>query len=229
MRLDRYISQVTELSRSEVRSAIRAGRVSVDGSAIVQPAHQVAISASVLFDEQILAAPLPRYYMLNKPAGVVCATQDPSHRTVLDLLPQVRSDKLHIAGRLDIDSTGLVLITDDGQWSHRVTSPLKACGKTYRVELKSALSDADALQIEQGVTLHHEKKPTRPAVLQKLGETHLRLTITEGKYHQVKRMFAAVGNRVVALHRESIGALTLDEHLDPGAHRPLTPEEVDLF
>ena len=229
MRLDRYLSQVTELSRSEARSAIRAGRVSVDGRAIVRPAHQVDTAAAVLFDEQTLATPLPRYYMLNKPAGVVCATQDSSHRTVLDLLGQDRYDNLHIAGRLDIDATGLVLITDDGQWSHRVTSPVKACGKTYRVELKSALSDADALQIEQGVTLHHEKKPTRPATLQMLSENHLCLTITEGKYHQVKRMFASVGNRVVALHRESIGALTLDKQLAPGAHRSLTAEEVDLF
>lgn len=229
MRLDRYLSQVTELSRSEARSAIKSGRVWVDGVAVLQPAQHLDLPASVVFDAQVLDAPQPRYLMLNKPLGVVCATQDPSHRTVLDLLDLERLDKLHIAGRLDIDTTGLVLITDDGQWSHRITSPVRGCGKTYRVELNYPLSDADAMRIRQGVLLHQQQKPTRPASLQMLSETHLRLTISEGKYHQVKRMFAAVGNRVITLHRESIGALTLDQRLAPGEHRPLTPEELKLF
>jgi 16S rRNA pseudouridine516 synthase len=228
MRLDRYLSQVTDLSRSEARSAIRVGRVCIDGEAVRQASCQVDIHTPVMLDEHPLTPPLPRYFMLNKPAGVVCATEDPSHRTVLDLFHIVRPE-MHIAGRLDIDATGLVLVTDDGQWSHRITSPNKACGKTYRVVLADALRDQDAIRIQQGVHLHHEAKPTRPARLQMLGESLLRLTITEGKYHQVKRMFAAVGHRVLSLHRESIGALVLDQNLAAGAYRSLTPEEVEFF
>jgi 16S rRNA pseudouridine516 synthase len=167
--------------------------------------------------------------MVNKPAGVVCATQDPSHRTILELLQLPRSETLHIAGRLDIDATGLVLITDDGQWSHRITSPARRCSKTYLVELKHPLKEAQAETIRQGVSLRNESKPTRPADLQLVDQIHLRLTITEGKYHQVKRMFAAVGNRVVGLHRESIGALSLDESLSMGDYRSLNPIEIGLF
>jgi 16S rRNA pseudouridine516 synthase len=229
MRLDRYLCQVTDLSRSEARSAIRAGRVCVDGVAVRQASRQVNMHTPVVLDEYALTPPLPRYFMLNKPAGVVCATEDPSHRTALDLFDIVRPERLHIAGRLDIDATGLVLVTDDGQWSHRITSPNKACGKTYRVVLAEALRDQDVMRIRQGINLHREAKPTRPARLQMLGGSQLRLTITEGKYHQVKRMFAAVGNRVLSLHRESIGALVLDENLASGAYRSLTPEEVEFF
>ena len=229
MRLDRYLSQVTELSRSQARSAIRAGRVLVEGVAVNQPSRQVESQTAVVLDDLALRPPLPRYYMLNKPLGVVCATRDPSHRTVLDLLDTVGFGSLHIAGRLDIDASGLVLITDDGQWSHRITAPVRDCGKTYRVGLAEPLSEADAERLRQGVELRHESKPTRPAELQMLGESRLRLTITEGKYHQVKRMLAAVGNRVVSLHRESIGGLTLDEGLAEGEYRLLSQEEVALF
>ncbi|MEJ2622192.1 MAG: 16S rRNA pseudouridine(516) synthase RsuA [Candidatus Thiodiazotropha sp.] len=229
MRLDRYLSQITELSRSQSRQMIRVGRVSVDGLVVAQPAYQVEHSAQIRLDERLLESPLPRYYMVNKPAGVVCATQDPSHRTILDLLDLARPETLHIAGRLDIDATGLVLITDDGQWSHRITSPVRRCDKTYLVALKYPLEEAQAAAIRQGITLRSESKPTRPAVLQMVDETHLRLTITEGKYHQVKRMFAAVGNRVVGLHRQSIGSLILDENLSAGQYRALTQVEAKVF
>lgn len=229
MRLDRYLSQVTELSRSESRQMIRAGRVSVDGSAITQPAHQVDSTTQIHLDEQRLERPQPRYYMVNKPAGVVCATRDPSHRTILDLLDLGRPETLHIAGRLDIDATGLVLLTDDGQWSHRITSPGRSCGKTYLVTLKHPLQQEQAATLRQGVSLRNEEKPTRPADLQQLDEIRLRLTISEGRYHQVKRMFAAVGNRVVGLHRLSIGPLTLDERLSAGDYRALSQNEIDSF
>jgi 16S rRNA pseudouridine516 synthase len=208
---------------------IRVGRVSVDGVVVTQPAYQAEQSAQIRLDERLLEGPLPRYYMVNKPAGVVCATHDPSHRTILDLMDLIRPETLHIAGRLDMDATGLVLITDDGQWSHRITSPVRRRDKTYLVALKYPLKEAQAAAIRQGVALRSESKPTRPAELQTVDETHLRLTITEGKYHQVKRMFAAVGNRVVGLHRESIGSLTLDESLSAGQYRTLTKDEVKVF
>ena len=164
--------------------------------------------------------------MLNKPEGYVCSTDDPDHPTVLYFLDEPVAHKLHAAGRLDIDTTGLVLMTDDGQWSHRITSPRHHCEKTYRVTLESPVSDDTAEQFAKGVQLHNEKDLTKPAVLEILTPTDVRLTISEGRYHQVKRMFAAVGNHVVGLHRERIGAIELDPDLAPGEYRPLTEEEI---
>lgn len=229
MRLDRYLCQVTDLTRSQARTIIRGGRVSVDGAPVTQPARQVDTQAEVSLDQGLLAAPLPRYFMLNKPQGVVCATRDPSQRTVLDLFDEPRQGALHIAGRLDIDTSGLVLVTDDGRWSHRITAPSRHCAKTYHVTLAEPLTSAQALGLAGGILLKGEGKPTKPAIVEGLSPSELLLTITEGRYHQVKRMFAALGNRVVALHRVSIGGLSLDESLVPGAYRPLTALEIGLF
>ncbi len=157
----------------------------------------------------------PRYFMLNKPQGYVCSTDDPDHPTVLYFLDEPVAWKLHAAGRLDIDTTGLVLMTDDGQWSHRITSPRHHCEKTYLVTLESPVADDTAEQFAKGVQLHNEKDLTKPAVLEVITPTQVRLTISEGRYHQVKRMFAAVGNHVVELHRERIGGITLDADLAP--------------
>jgi 16S rRNA pseudouridine516 synthase len=168
----------------------------------------------------------PRYFMLNKPEGYVCSTDDPDHPTVLYFLDEPVAHKLHAAGRLDIDTTGLVLMTDDGQWSHRITSPRHHCEKTYLVTLESPVSDDTAEHFAKGVQLHNEKDLTKPAVLEVITPTEVRLTISEGRYHQVKRMFAAVGNHVVGLHRERIGAIELDPDLAPGEYRPLTEEEI---
>ena len=133
---------------------------------------------------------------------------------------------MHIAGRLDIDTTGLVLITTDGQWSHKITSPKKDCGKCYLVTLTDELDASLVETFAQGVELRNEDGLTKPAVLEIIDSHHARLTITEGKYHQVKRMFAAVGNKVVGLHRESVGKIVLDDDLAPGEWRYLTDEEV---
>ncbi len=168
----------------------------------------------------------PRYFMLNKPQGYVCSTEDPDHPTVLYFLDEPVAYKLHAAGRLDIDTTGLVLMTDDGQWSHRVTSPRHHCEKTYLVTLEHPLSDDTAQQFADGVQLYNEKSLTKPAQLDVIEPQRVRLTISEGRYHQVKRMFAAVGNRVIELHRERIGDITLDDDLAPGEYRPLTTEEI---
>ena len=137
--------------------------------------------------------------------------------------------KLQVVGRLDLDTTGLVLITDDGQWSHRITSPRHECAKTYRVWLADPIAPGTAELFAEVVLLRSEKEKTRPAQLEILGECEARLTIHEGKYHQVKRMFAAVGNKVIGLHREQIGALALDEALEPGEYRELSAAEVALF
>jgi 16S rRNA pseudouridine516 synthase len=136
---------------------------------------------------------------------------------------------LHIAGRLDLDATGLVLISDDGDWTHRVTSPRHEFPKTYRATLAEPLSETGAVQLTRGVLLRNEKRRCRPAVIERITETEIRITVTEGRYHQVKRMFAAAGNRVSALHRERIGTVALDTGLRAGESRALTEEEVDSF
>ncbi|MET0066708.1 MAG: pseudouridine synthase [Candidatus Thiodiazotropha sp.] len=229
LRLDRLLSNATALTRSQAHKVLRAGRVSVDGVTIRHGAFQVDPDAQVSIDGQLVAAPSQRYLMFNKPLGVVCATRDPSHRTVIDLLDVANPEGLHFAGRLDIDATGLVLITDDGQWSHRITAPSKKCSKIYRVGLVECITDADLARIRSGLLLRGETKLTAPAQAQRIDETQILLTITEGRYHQVKRLFAAVGNRVETLHRESIGDLTLDARLAPGEFRPLTQDELGLF
>jgi 16S rRNA pseudouridine516 synthase len=228
IRLDRFLSSATALSRSQAQKAIRGGRVRVDGVEVKQVAAPVSLDAAVSLDESAVAPPLPRYFMLNKPVGVVCATEDPSHRTAIDLLDQPNPAGLHFAGRLDIDATGLVLITDDGDWSHRIVSPTRHCEKRYRVALERNLSEGDIRRLEEGVLLRGEKRPTRAAKLRSVGSTEWQITITEGRYHQVKRMFAAVGNRVEALHREAIGGLVLDPQLKAGEYRALTGREVFL-
>jgi 16S rRNA pseudouridine516 synthase len=165
--------------------------------------------------------------MLHKPLGYISATIDNEHPTVLDLLDEPNKKALHIAGRLDIDTTGLVLITDDGPWNHRVTSPRHECEKTYYVTLASDLvADAEA-KLQAGILLNSETQLTKPATLERLYSNEVRLTISEGKYHQVKRMFAALDNRVTELHRERIGEIILDESLAEGEYRPLTAAEIN--
>jgi 16S rRNA pseudouridine516 synthase len=229
LRLDRYLSNATALTRSQAQRAIRGGRVSVDGAVVKQAARAVPLNAEVCLEGARIEPPLPRYFMLHKPQGVVCATEDPSHRTAIDLLDVPNPAGLHFAGRLDIDTTGLVLISDDGEWTHRITSPGRRCAKRYRVQLAERVGDSEVQRLREGVMLRSENRPTRPAEVERLGERELLLSIQEGRYHQVKRMLAALGQRVVGLHREAIGPLELDVRLPEGAYRALSEEEVALF
>lgn len=229
LRLDRLLARASGLSRSDAQRAIRRGEVRVDGVSLTDPAAHVPGDARIELAGVTLAATGPRYFMLHKPVGYVCATTDREHRTVLDLLDIPNKAGLHIAGRLDLDATGLVLITDDGDWSHRVTAPRHGIPKTYRVTLAAPLGAAAAAALRTGVALRGEARPCAPAELEVLGETEVRVTITEGRYHQVKRMFAAIGNHVVQLHRERIGELRLDPGLAAGAVRPLTASEIGYF
>ena len=227
MRLDKFISQQLGVSRAIAGREIRAQRITIDGEVVrdasfkLNPDHQVEFDGNPLNQQNG-----PRYFMLNKPQGYVCSTEDPDHPTVLYFLDVPVAHKLHAAGRLDIDTTGLVLMTDDGQWSHRITSPRHHCEKTYLVTLESPVADDTAEQFAHGVQLHNEKDLTKPARLDVITPTEVRLTISEGRYHQVKRMFAAVGNRVIGLHRERIGEIELDQDLEPGEYRPLTEQEI---
>ncbi|MCC3703191.1 16S rRNA pseudouridine(516) synthase RsuA [Rouxiella badensis] len=227
MRLDKFLSQQLGVSRALVARELRAKRVTVDGEVVKTGAFKLTPEMSVEFDGNVLEQITGhRYFMLNKPQGYVCSTDDPDHPTVLYFLEEPVAYKLHAAGRLDIDTTGLVLMTDDGQWSHRITSPKHHCEKTYLVTLEHPLADDTAEQFTAGVQLHNEDSLTKPAVLEQVSDRVVRLTISEGRYHQVKRMFAAVGNRVVELHRERIGEIVMDEDLEPGEYRPLTEEEI---
>jgi 16S rRNA pseudouridine516 synthase len=217
---------VTDYSRSEVKILLRSGRITIDEKRQRDASYKITEDTIVCLDGEPLRKAGHRYIMLNKPLGYVSATKDREHLTVIELLDEDNSDQLHIAGRLDIDTTGLVLITDDGQWSHRVTSPSRDCKKVYLLETTDPITQTMIERIEEGVELHNEKKPTLPATIVLVDEHTARLSIREGKYHQVKRMLAAVGNKVDVLHREQIGDIVLDDALMPGEYRYLTEQEV---
>lgn len=227
MRLDKFIAQQLGVSRAIAGRQIRASHITVDGEIVRDAAFKLLPEHEVEYEGNALAQQTgPRYFMLNKPQGYVCSTDDPDHPTILYFLDEPVAHKLHAAGRLDIDTTGLVLMTDDGQWSHRITSPRHHCEKTYLVDLESPVAEDTAERFAKGVQLHNEKDLTQPAQLEVITPTQVRLTISEGRYHQVKRMFAAVGNHVIGLHRERIGAITLDDDLASGEYRALTEEEI---
>lgn len=229
MRLDFYLSHVTSLARKASKIAASKGRVTVNGVVVKKANYTVQEGDQICLDETLLEWPSEGYYLLHKPAGYVCATEDPDHPTVIDLLPSHLGQDLKIVGRLDKDTTGLLLLTTDGQWLHRITSPRNACNKRYRIMLADPITDDALKQLEEGVMLHGEAQPTLPAVAERISECEIYLTIQEGKYHQVKRMMAAVGNKVEELHRDQIGPLCLDENVELGQFRVLTDDEVAYF
>ncbi|KMT65566.1 pseudouridine synthase [Catenovulum maritimum] len=233
MRLDKYLCESTEFTRKTAKMAIAAGDVEIDGVVVTNPATKVTAESHVQFRGADLGVVGLRYIMLNKPIDTICSTVDSEdYQSVLSLLEIEKPERLHIAGRLDADTTGMVLITDDGKWSHRVTSPKKACGKTYLAELAEPMDEAaqaEAIELfEQGFMLKSEDKPTLPAQLKFIHPDYAEVTVMEGRYHQVKRMFAAIGNKVTYLHRAQIGELDLAD-LEPCEWRYLTQDEVDLF
>ena len=227
MRLDRFLSSLPQLNRKQVRLLLVERRVRIDGQVVSDPHHDVREFSQVLLDEQVLqVGRAARYFMLHKPLGCVSATVDPQHPTVLDLLDEPDKDDLHLAGRLDYNTSGLMLITNDGQWSRRLTQPQTKLGKVYYVETEQVI---DAQYIEtfaSGIYFAFENLTTQPADLVLLGPRSARLTIIEGRYHQVKRMFGYFQNKVLRLHREQMGPLTLDPELSPGEYRSLTAEEI---
>ncbi|SEK20938.1 pseudouridine synthase [Halomonas daqiaonensis] len=232
MRLDRFLCETTDLTRSLAKKALHREEVLVEGRVVKNPATQVDDQSRVVWNGEHLALVGLRYVMLHKPEGVECSARRGLYPLVRELVDLPHVERLQTVGRLDVDTTGLVLLTDDGQWSHRVTSPKRRCGKVYRVMLDepldgAALDDAVA-RFAEGLLLDGEEKLTRPADLAMRSPCVAELTLFEGKYHQVKRMFAAIGHQVVALHRESIGPLSLGE-LAPGEWRELSEDEVALF
>lgn len=226
MRLDKFVTSVTDLSRSQAKQLIRDGSVAVAGRVVTDAGFDVAADAPVTLDGAPLRSAGFRYFMLNKPEGYVCANRDRRHPTVFELLAEDNIEALGVVGRLDIDTTGLVLITDDGQWSHRVVSPRAGCDKTYRLRTAEPIAPEAVRLFERGLFLKAEKQRLKPARLEIIDSCEARLTIAEGRYHQVKRMFGAIGNAVVRLHRERIGAIALDLALAEGGYRALSTEEV---
>ncbi len=225
LRLDKYLADCGVGTRSEVKKYLRAGRVSVDGSVCTKPETKIdPEQADVTFDGRHLRYRRFAYYMLHKPAGVITATEDTRHRTVLDLMEDVPDSNLSPVGRLDIDTEGLLLITNDGALAHGLLSPAKHVEKTYLCRLAAPATEQDAEAFAEGIVLEDGTR-CRPARCEILPDGAL-VTITEGKYHQVKRMWAARDNEVRYLKRLSMGPLILPDDLPSGAYRELTPEEL---
>ena len=226
-RLDKLLSDSGRFTRSEARNAVRAGRVRVNGVVVRKPEEKYdADTDRICADGELLSCSSFRYLMLYKPAGVLSATDDPRQPTVLNLLPpELRRQGLFPVGRLDKDTTGLLLLTNDGDFAHRVISPKKHVPKRYRAQLDGPLTPEDAAAFAQGITLA-DGTACLPAKLKIAADDVGIVTVYEGKYHQVKRMFAARGRSVLALHREQIGALALDGTLKPGEWRALSREEL---
>lgn len=231
MRLDKLIAQMQLGTRSQVKEYIRNGSITVNGQVVKKPEYKVAEqSDTVCFMGRALCYQEFAYYMLHKPSGVVTATKDRQDKTVMDLLQGAAGKDLFPVGRLDKDTEGLLLITNDGALSHSLLSPKKHVEKTYYAECEGTLSAEGIAMLEQGVDIGDEKTtlPARVCKVKQAGNAYsLELSITEGRFHQVKRMIGAVGGKVTYLKRISFGGLVLDETLEKGAWRALRQEEVE--
>jgi len=229
MRLDNLVSKALSISRNDARKLIVKSKVLVNQKIERLKNRQIGIDDQVFFASQRLTLPANKYFMLNKPPGYICSTVDESTPSAINLLEDQPRNGLHFAGRLDADTTGLVLISNDGQWTHRISAPSRKQAKTYIVELAEVISPEQVIQLENGLILNDSEKKTLPCSVEVINDHAVKMTLFEGRYHQVKRMFAAVGNHVKRLHRESIGELILDAELPIGGWRNLTEQEVSLF
>ena len=218
MRLDKYLSDMGAGTRSELKKAIKAGLVTVDSKTITDPGIHVSPDSVVLFQGRPVAYETYVYYMLHKPAGVISASEDPRETTVVDLITEQKRKDLFPVGRLDRDTEGLLIITNDGEMSHRLLSPRHHVDKIYYARVTGEVTPDDIQAFESGIVLP-DGLECLPAVLRVLGQSEYcdtEVTIREGKFHQIKRMFLALGHEVVYLKRLSMGPLTLDPDLAPG-------------
>ncbi|MBR5288536.1 MAG: rRNA pseudouridine synthase [Clostridia bacterium] len=235
MRLDKLLATLGEGTRSEVRDLVRAGRVTVDGAVARDAGMQVDAEKSVVaLAGRVLSYKAVRHVMLHKPQGVLTAARDKKQKTVMDLLPPLYAAMGCMpAGRLDKDTEGLLIITSDGQLAHRIISPKKDVKKIYYARLDAPLGERDAAAFAAGLHISDADGTfdAKPALLEILSDSgcEVRIHVSEGKYHQVKRMTASRGANVVYLRRERIGALDLDPALAPGQWREMTQEEVALL
>ena len=233
MRLDKFLVACAVGSRTEVKNLLKAGRVTVNGKKEKSAKLQINEERDeIRFDGQVLEYEEFVYYMINKPKGVISATEDPKHRTVLDLLDDLaRSKEVFPVGRLDIDTHGLLLLTNDGQLAHALLSPKRHVDKTYLAQINGVMTDEDVETFAEGIPF--KDFTCQPAKLELVSvdtekdQSLVRVTIAEGKFHQVKRMVAYCGKEVVDLQRLTMGTLTLDEDLKRGEWRRLSKEELE--
>jgi 16S rRNA pseudouridine516 synthase len=233
MRLDKFLADVSLGSRNDVKQLIKKKCIMVNGKICTSPDTKInEYSDTVTYNGEILSYQKFHYYMLHKPAGVITATKDSACTTVMDLLKDVKTKNLSPVGRLDKDTEGLLLITDDGMLAHKLLSPAHHVPKQYFARINGIVTNEHISLFKAGLDIGDDK-PTKPAVLEILsvdtkGQTsEILLTITEGRFHQVKRMFEAVEMSVTYLKRLSMGSLTLDSSLAPGSYRPLTDKEIN--
>lgn len=229
IRLDKFLCDMEIGSRSQVKEMIKKGQVSVNGQIMKKAEHKFEQTTSeVKVNGNVIGYQKTYYYMLHKPGGVVSATTDRCEKTVLELLKDAPGKDMFPVGRLDKDTEGLLLITNDGELAHRLLSPKKHVDKTYLVVTESTVTSEMAENLKKGVDIGEEKR-TLPAGVRLLEDKKIELTIVEGKFHQVKRMLKAVGNEVIYLKRLSMGSLRLDETLKKGEFRALTEEELEAL
>lgn len=228
-RLDKILAAQGVLSRRDIKEMVKKGRITLNGAVVRDSAVKVLDTDKVTVDGTEIVIKKHIYIMLNKPAGVVSASESDEDRTVVDLVPEsLMRNGLFPAGRLDKDTTGFVLITDDGDFAHRILSPKKHIFKTYEARLGQPLGEAERKLLENGITLSDGTvlKEAKVEIIEDTASPLVKIMICEGKYHQVKRMFAAAGNKVIALHRTKMGNLTLDPSLLPGECREITSDEL---
>ena len=231
MRLDKYLADMGMGTRSELKSIIRKGNVTVDGTVAKDPGFHVPDQAVVCFCGQIVAHESYLYFMLNKPSGVISASEDPTQKTVIDLITERTRSDLFPVGRLDKDTEGLLLITNDGALAHRLLSPKHHVDKVYYALIKGIVTDQEIRSFANGLRVD-DSLTAMPADLRILQTDHknktseVEITIQEGKFHQIKRMFQAVGMEVLFLKRIRMGSLILDPALSPGEYRRLTEDEL---
>lgn len=226
MRLDRFLTKKTQQSNKQVRQQIDAGNVLVDGVVASAWAAPVTRFSRIELAGEVLQENTAQYWMLHKPIGVVSDTKHAEHKTVLDCLNEPNKAELHAAGRLDLNTSGLLLLTNNGAWSKHLTMAASKVGKVYRLETDKPIPLETISIFQAGLYFGYEDITTLPAELELLALKQARLTLHEGRYHQVKRMFGHLGLRVVALHRERIGHIVLDPTLPVGGYRALNAEEI---
>lgn len=232
MRLDKYLAEMGVGTRQEVKKQIRQGKAAVNGTVVKAADTKIdETSDEVTISGRNISYVSYEYYMLNKPAGVVSATEDRRDTTVIDQIKEKKRKDLFPVGRLDKDTEGLLLITNDGDLAHRLLAPKKHVDKVYYAKIDGMVTEEDVKRFAEGIDIGaEEEEMTRPAkldIMKSAEESEIRLTIHEGKFHQVKRMFLAVGKEVTYLKRERMGTLCLDENLKPGEYRLLTEEEIE--
>ena len=225
-RLDRFISRQINIKRGDVRTILAQGRVRVNGQVASDIAQQIDQFSLITVDGRSLQAHKPLYVMLNKPAGVVSATKDAVHTTVIDLLQRDDREQLHISGRLDFNSTGLLLLSNDGEWSKQLSLPERQITKVYTVTVAKPLHADYIAAFSEGMYFDYENITTRPAQLKIVSDFVAEVSLCEGRYHQIKRMFGRFQNEVLSLHRHRVGSLDLDLNLALGESRDLTISEV---